>query len=393
MGWHWSVDLRVVVVGVGLFAGCSDDPGPAADTGDTSSAASTSTAADESSSTGAPEPSTDTSTGDPDTTTGDPSEVCAEAHAGTTSDDEPVTICTAFHPESPLVHLPADTETTLYGSVDLASLAFITRDGTAHPIASADGATPFTCDVVRGTCTDLPELAGLRATTGPTHRWIYTIYRAEGSLHDGVLHVSSIAPEVVVDGAAIDSLLERPYEGTVTTRVVPAVDGEPIFTQTRVPIRLEPTGERNPIVLALGGEVLPDATASQMVFEVANLDAAVMLEDGSCAPALVDLGDADPLRGAEGSTVTLERVASMHGLGEHHIVIANYPAGTLDLAGASSMGGVLGQTHPLTSPAMWMAASVDYGAAFSSEYLLHGNAFIYNLVIELGAVEGGGGGC
>lgn len=394
MGWYRLVMRRSSLVPFTLFACTGNAPSPGVTTDTTSSGDDSTTAVDPDTSSETIDPDTTTETTASETTTGDPAEICASAHAGTTADADPVTICTTFHAAAPLVHLPADTATTFYGSVDMATLAFITRDGIAHPITSADGSTPFTCDVIAATCTDLPELAGLHADAGPTHRWIFTIYRAEGSLHDGTLHVSSIAPEVLVEGAAIDSLLDRAYEGTITTRVVPFVDGDPIFTQTTTPIRLEPTGERNALTPMWGGESLADATADQVILEVANLTASTTLSDGSCATPLADLGDANPLLGATGTTVTLERVASMHGLGGHHIVLGNYPAGTLDLAdGASSMGDPLGMTHPLTAPAMWLAETIDLDAPLSSSYFLHGNAFIYNLVLTLAPTDAGGEDC
>ena len=229
--------------------GCSGD---APDPGQTTDASSDSGADSSSADTTAAQGETtdsdgtdDATTSADDTSTGDVADVCADGHAGATADGDPVAICSAFHPEAPLVHLPEDTDAVFYGSVDMAALAFVTRDGVAHPMTSADGATPFSCDVIAGSCVELPEFAGLRATAGPTHRWIFTIYRAEGSLRGDALQLSGIEPAVMVEGAAIDTLLDRPYEGTITTRVVPAVADAPIFSEVTTPLRLEPTGDRN----------------------------------------------------------------------------------------------------------------------------------------------------
>ena len=328
-----------------------------------------------------------------------PTGVCATESAGTTSDGEAVTICTAFHQAAPFVRLPDDTESVFYGSVDMNSAHFMTRDGVAHTLTSADGSQEFTCaQTIPPTCADLPGFEALHAVNGPSHRWLYTVYRIEGALSGDDLRASNVAPVVMVGAEAIDSLLDRTFEGTITTRVVPPPASGPLFTDTVVPIRLEPTGKHTAIDLPSGGEVLPDADALLIELEISNLATAVELSDGSCAPSLNSLANANPFVGATTSTMTAQRNPSMHAVGGHHIVIGTYPEGTPDIGstageGPSSMGEPLDASHPLVSPWTWLAETIDIVAPFTDVYNLHGNAATYNLQITLAPVSGGGAAC
>ncbi len=328
----------------------------------------------------------------------DPSGVCAQESTGMSADGEVVTICEAFHDAAPFVRLPADTATEFYGSIGVD--AFTTRDGVAHPMTTADGSETFACRWAPvegcdgGTTFD--------AAHGPTDRWLYTVYHVTGTRDGDTIRVSALRPVVLVRGAAIDALLARPFDGTISTRIAPRTAGEPamspIFSDVTAPIRLQPNGSTDAFSLNVADVSLPDADALRVWFDIANLESPVSLGDGSCAGALADLGDANPFFGATTSTMSMERNPSMHGPGGHHIVVGHYPEGTADIGsmggeGPNSMSDGLGGSHPLVRPWTWMAPTVDLAAELRDTYLLHGNGFIYNLVIQLQPSSGGGEPC
>lgn len=322
-------------------------------------------------------------------------EVCAQHHAGTTSDGEPVEVCEQLYPSRPFVRLPADAQpasgpSVLYGSFELlGNFALVTRDGTTYTVVDSHN-RPLAV-----TSRGLP--AGLRL---PSNRGMYTVYRVTGTT--GTVHsdtfqadvpsiqMSDATPVAVLTGRAIDGQFLRSdaadapswaWEGTVSRRTG---DRQWSWTET-VPIRIsfdriEP--RENLKVWGDPNRTLPDGPTFTLHGVVENLSRAVRASDGSCMPALDSYGDANPYLGATDPAIVMYRLAAMHFPGDQ-VIVMTYPSGL-----GPSLNGMdnLQLLHPIG------LMQVDPSAEWSSMTIRpHGTPNGHSLTLQ--PVTGGGGDC
>ena len=287
--------------------------------------------------------------------------ICARTSSEALATGETVTVCEQAHPTPPLVRLPADTpagaaERTVYGGVAQGGpgeVVFRTREG------------------------DLPltDAPWLDAEGSPTPRYGYLLYRA--TVRSG--SVEAVEAVVRIDDAVFQRLLTGlTLEGVTSRREL--VGGEEQFTWEALdaPIRVQLDAEVDP---APTEAVVTGQPRYRLRGVIENATTAVQGADGSCLPALSDLGDENPLATATDAEVVILRHPNMHG-GFDDVFTFDWPAGT---STSNNMG--TGLFIPAADllldalPNVTRADSTPHGTPWGGP-----NA-------ELQVVRGGGGDC
>ena len=308
---------------------------------------------------------------------GEAGDVCARQHAGTTADDEPVTVCDELFTTRPFVRLPADTRDgarlTLHAALLLGGNYEVhDRDGTIYKVVGTDD------EPVAG-----EDIPGARM---PSYRFWYLTYRITGtettwtSPYNGerqpAIRIESVAPEVLIAGEALDGQMLGAWEGSMAPRTGDGtweLGGE-------VPVRV--TFERlaarpNLPVLEPSGPKLADGVAFDIVGRVENRTTAVRAADGTCLASLTSRGATDPLYGATTDVITLWRLGSMHSLGDSQLVI-EYPDGT-------HLGVGMGDIAPVSAQGLIRTTDDDTWLA--------GSHNSWQFTTSLRRVSGGGDAC
>lgn len=279
--------------------------------------------------------------------------ICAEV-AREMLDGQPIDVCLTAFETSPRVRLPADSAGVAYGGLAVADeqLVFRTRAGDL-PV----GSEPWV------------------AEEQSARRYGYHLYRA--SLVDGA--IESVTPVARID----DRVLMRPLrgltlEGVVSERESSGGETRFAFESLNARVRIE-------LDAALDETVVDPVGTGQPRFAlygtVVNATAPVRAADGSCLPALTDLGEANPLHDAADARVFLLRHPDMHGAFDD-VVTLDWPAG---VTSTNNMGsGLFSPTADLLlddPPAPSGYFSGPHGVPWGGPSA------------ELTVVEGGGGGC
>lgn len=226
-------------------------------------------------------------------------------------DGQPVQVCLEAFATPPYVHLPADSESTVYGGIVHGSsldAVFRTRSGDL----------------------DVSTATWRMGETAPP-RYGYLLYRAArvgGELRD-------VAPVVRIDDAVFQRFLAgRVIEGRVSART--EVDGEVRFefgAELSLPLRIRLDPEPDPGDL----EGLAGWPRHALFGTVENATSAVRGADGSCLASLASFGTRNPLTDATDARVFLLRHPNMHGVGDD-VFTLDWPRG---VTSANNMGGGL----------------------------------------------------
>jgi hypothetical protein len=323
--------------------------------------------------------------------------VCQSHHSGTTADGDAVEICDQLFSPRPFVRLPPDQVSTsgssvLFAALDLfgnlSSLAAVDRNGTLYAMVDDAG------NLITSLGIDPPPSLSPSRLRMVSNRNLFLIYRLTGNISTykdpssgqswPSLHITDGAPVVLLEGKAIDSVLIGALEGTISKLASPG-KWDP---NSRVPIRLSLTGTSPQPNLhvwstAISAPTLPDGQVFAMNGTVDNFSQSVRASDGSCMGALFALGANNPFPGASVPTVSLYRLAGMHGPGDQVMVLV-YPPGVSDL-GPNGMVGLRvlapGGLIQVSPSGEWSSMSIfPHGTP-------NGNR------IDLHPVMGGGGGC
>lgn len=272
---------------------------------------------------------------------------CASSHEATTPDGHDVVVCDEAYDAAPYVAIPADR-----------SLAVLHADAAFR---SADGNGLGTLDW------QTSELEAIRHG--------FALYEVTPDAAGGV---ASFAPVVLVDERRmLAPWLEAPLEGAVSARSVEADGTEEWALTPTLPIRLEVEEVRASEDTSLA----PGTLRYEIVYRVANLDAAVRASDGSCLPSLRSHAEADAFHGATDVRVLGSRAPSMHGFGDDAMVFAYVVDGT-------SRGSVMGANWYVGADAAWS----ELPAPSPYDGMGHGTPGSMP-EIALSLVDGGGGAC
>lgn len=301
-------------------------------------------------------------------------EVCAAQHA-----DGGVLACDEAFSAAPFVRLPPDevsgSEATLYVAYNPLGNEgqLITREGKGYQLADDEGLIVFDRD------RRLP--AGLESRS---YRFLYSIYEVQGTIGSvegqDTFHATSARSVVTIASKVLDERILGAWEGTVTR--CPGQPGPDQCTPVDpVPVRIELArlGATRPLLVwddmtkHLDGHDLytPEGV-------VANLSSPVELSDGSCAPALSELGSAAPWTGDP--AIQLYRFPAMHAPGDYQLVL-DYPQS----AGNSGMGSILP-----ASPAS-LIQTAPRPELEAASFGIHGAPNGFQIVLR--RVSGGGGTC
>lgn len=176
----------------------------------------------------------------------------------------------------------------------------------------------------------------LRNLKLPSNRVYFTLYRFEGKRGPSVqaggetgpgFILTKATPVAEVDGCAVDSLLLGTWEGTVSKRLSPEPEGNPMFTkffdeEDTAPIRVSFTRLEKFVEL---GDWTGEPIGSHQTY----------MAKGSITnyADLTALGKKSPFLGSSNGDVELYRKASMHGLGNDNHWVLTYPSGTTKVTG------------------------------------------------------------
>ncbi len=283
--------------------------------------------------------------------------LCARVDSETL-DGRTIEVCLEAHPSPPLVRLPPDEPAAfVYGGVVMRGadgLVFRTRDGDL-PLPS----------------TGAPWLEAEHAARRPG----YYLYRA--TLSGGAV-VDAEPVARIDDRVLMTPLVGKVLEGTISEREV--VAGETRFTFTdltvRVRVELDASLEATPRDAAGTGQ-----PRYALYGTIVNATSSVRSADGSCIPALSDLGPADPLTDAADARVFVLRHPDMHGAFDD-VVTLDWPTG---VSSANNMGtGLYVPAADLlrdVAPTVQPYFSAPHGTPWSGPSL------------DADEVSGGGGGC
>jgi len=310
--------------------------------------------------------------------------ICTEHHIGTTADGDAVAICDKTFDARPFVRPPkdtlhTDTASTLYVGVDIGMFyMFVDRHNTEYVALDKDG-KPYN------------QAHPLTQLHMPSNRNLFMLYKVKGMITEftdpdsneklPAIKMTSVAPAILLEGKAIDGVMLRAWEGTVSQRT-----GDAKFdSTTRVPMRLSFSSLMQLSNLSVWnpGTTLKDGERYVAMGTVENFNQSVLGSDGTCLPSFSSLGSANPWLGATDPSVTFQRIAGMHFPGDQ-VNVLSYPKGTTGLT-ANGMGG-LRVMHP------GGLIQVDAQDEWNDIHIFPHAAPNGNTV-ELHPVTGGGGAC
>lgn len=262
--------------------------------------------------------------------------VCARV-AEETIDGHSVAVCLEAFASPPYVHLPADTDTVVYGGIVHGGPTF----GTALRTRSGD------LDA-----TSAPWVAGEMMPVPRYGYLLYRVARAGDALSDPV-------PVVRVDDMVLQHLLDGlVLEGTVSARIPSTPDMPFEFGETlSLPIRIRLDAAPDPAVL----DSVAGYPRHAIFGTIENAAASVTGADGSCLASLDSFAERSPLTGTTGGRVFLARHPNMHGGGDD-VFTLDWPAG---VTSGNNMGpGLFIPTADLildAAPALEAASSSPHG--------------------------------
>ena len=231
--------------------------------------------------------------------------ICARQSTETTSDGKPVVVCEELFASAPWLHLPADSDTAVYGGVKRvpAGPAFVGR------------ATSYVVPVAAPAWFD-------RETAYGNLRYAYFVYRAQ--VATGV--VTEVTPVVRIDDRVFQRLLAgKVLEGLASARVLDAgADPRWAFDQRDLGIRLRLADAPETTSI----DQLTGFPRYALLGHVENAHGGVRASDGGCLAALDSYGERNPLFSADGGVkVMILRHPGMHAALDD-VFTLDWPEGT-----------------------------------------------------------------
>lgn len=221
----------------------------------------------------------------------------------------------------------------------------------------------------------------------PTYRTLFHLYHVQGALSGAVIdhpaeghlqaiRLSSVAPYLMIDGCAMDSLLQGTWEGDVSQRIQPAptsaIGGTYFDSSVRVPVSITFTRTKPIFPKGLsdwrGVSPMKDGVSVGLFGKIDNWNSAVASKSGSGStlPALSSYGNRNPFLGATKPAVQLYRHSNMHGVRYDDHWVFQYPmdSGNLTVSGMSDGLMFFSPTY------LFSTQSANLGADFQSVVIL-----------------------
>ena len=217
-----------------------------------------------------------------------------------------------------------------------------------------------------------------------TARAHYLVYAVAGRAEGELLHVTSLAPVVLLEAEALDAHFRGAWEGVMNPRVGPQLwRTEPPVDDVKVRVVFDRFEPSDPLRDDGQASAIPrDGRRFRVVGTIENASAPVRLASGTCAPSLASLGTRNPILGATQPELRLRRHPMMHSPSDN-VIEMDYPPG-LYMNGTmmTGAGGYFLED--------FIALAVDRTAPH--RFLIHGH-LPGQLYVELAPVTGGGGTC